>query len=102
MKFLVSDPTYRVSFFCGGSRNFNHFIDLFDGVFVLHVADWHILNRRLAQRPNGIWGGGVKERLWTAHRHHTQEGLPEQAIIVDATQELSAVVQSILKAAKIL
>src|SRR6202041_1588774 len=34
---LVADQEAPVTFFCGGSRNFSKFIDLFDGVFVLEV-----------------------------------------------------------------
>lgn len=32
---LVADQSHPVSFFCGGSRNFDRFIDLFDDIFVL-------------------------------------------------------------------
>src|SRR5580658_8409872 len=32
---LVANQEAAVTFFCGGSRNFSKFIDLFDGVFVL-------------------------------------------------------------------
>jgi broad-specificity NMP kinase len=34
---LVADQSHAASFFCGGSRNFSSFIDLFDQVFVLEV-----------------------------------------------------------------
>ena len=34
---LVASQDEAVTFFCGGSRNFAKFIDLFDGVFVLKV-----------------------------------------------------------------
>lgn len=30
---LVADQTKRFTFFCGGSRNFSKFVDLFDAVF---------------------------------------------------------------------
>src|SRR6516164_7530691 len=43
---LVADQRQARSFFCGGSRNFHQFIDLFDEVFVLDV-DLDTLNRRL-------------------------------------------------------
>jgi broad-specificity NMP kinase len=56
VKLLVADQRYAQSFFCGGSRNFHHFIDLFDGVFVLDV-DLDTLNRRLAGRPEDEFGG---------------------------------------------
>ena len=47
VKALVADRQEPISFFCGGSRNFIRFIDLFDGVFVLEV-DLAILKERLA------------------------------------------------------
>ena len=34
---LAANQDDEVTFFCGGSRNFNQFIDLFDEVFVLDV-----------------------------------------------------------------
>jgi hypothetical protein len=34
---LVVNQDEAVTFFCGDSRNFSKFIDLFDGVFVLEV-----------------------------------------------------------------
>ena len=37
VKSLVADRRFAQSFFCGGSRNFNQFIELFDRVFVLDV-----------------------------------------------------------------
>jgi hypothetical protein len=54
---LVADQSHTASFFCGGSRNFDRFIDLFDGVFVLEV-DLDTLC--LSVRPEGEWGGASK------------------------------------------
>ena len=55
---LVADQRREeATFFCGGSRNFPTFLDLFDGVFVLEV-DLATLQRRLDQRPDEEWGGG--------------------------------------------
>ncbi len=34
---LVADHTHAATFVCGGSRNADHFIGLFDAVFVLEV-----------------------------------------------------------------
>lgn len=53
---LVADHTQPVTLFCGGSRNFGSFIDLFDEVFLLTV-DRETLIRRLEQRPANEWGG---------------------------------------------
>ena len=47
---LIADRDQELTFFCGGSRNFDEFIDLFDDVFVLEV-DLATLNRRLDDRP---------------------------------------------------
>lgn len=49
---LAADQRNLISFFCGGSRNFFHFIDLFDEVFVLDV-DVVTLKMRLAERRKG-------------------------------------------------
>lgn len=51
---MAADKSHAVSFFCGGSRNFSSFIDLFDLVFVLEV-DLDTLTRRLADRPETEW-----------------------------------------------
>ncbi len=40
---------YHAIFFCGGSRNFHKFIDLFDSVFVLEV-DLKTCIRRIDER----------------------------------------------------
>jgi hypothetical protein len=49
VKALVTDTAEAAPFFCGGSRNFSAFVDLFDGVFVLEV-DLATLNRRVGWR----------------------------------------------------
>ncbi len=92
---LVADQSHASSFFCGGSRNFDRFIDLFDGVFVLEV-DLDTLNRRLAVRPEGEWGGRASEREIIARLHATKEDIPKNAIIIDATAPISRVVDAIL------
>lgn len=94
---LVADPTHTVTFFCGGSRNFHHFIDLFDGVFVLTV-DLETLHRRLVRRPEDEWGGRPEERAFIARLHATQEDVPLQGLSIDATAALSDVVDAILAA----
>ena len=48
---LAANQDDEVTFFCGSSRNFNEFIDVFDEVFVLHV-DADTLNERLDNRPD--------------------------------------------------
>jgi hypothetical protein len=41
VKALVANQHEGVAFFCGGSRNFSKFVDLFDGVFVLESTLTH-------------------------------------------------------------
>lgn len=98
---LVADPTYAATFFCGGSRNSDRFIDLFDDVFVLDI-DLDTLNRRLAARPEDEWGGSANEgESFARLQHATKEGLPTNAIIIDATAPLSSIVDTILDHANV-
>jgi hypothetical protein len=92
---LVADKCDAISFFCGGSRNFSRFIDLFDEVFVLDV-DLDTLNRRLAGRPEDEWGGRSSERELIARLHATKEDVPRNAVRIDATAPIAAVVDAIL------
>src|SRR5919107_1355306 len=48
---LAANQDDEATFFCGGSRNFNEFIDLFDEIFILDV-DTQTLNERLDKRPD--------------------------------------------------
>lgn len=92
---LVADKSHPISFFCGGSRNFRQFIDLFDGVFVLQV-DVETLKKRLASRPEDEFGGRPAERELVLRLHATREDVPEGATVVDATAPLAVVVDDIL------
>src|SRR5258706_10421755 len=78
---LVADRHHAQSFFCGGSRNSQHFIDLFDAVFVLDV-DLHTLNLRVAPPPEDEFGGKPEERALIAHWHATKEGIPKDAVTI--------------------
>jgi thymidylate kinase len=94
---LLADQTHAATFFCGGSRNADPFSDVWDGVFVLAI-DLETLNRRLAARPADAWGGTAREgEAFARFQHATQEGLPTNAIIIDATAPLSSVVDTILE-----
>ena len=95
IKILVADQRSPISFFCGGSRNFLRFIDLFDGVFVLSV-DADTLNKRLAARPEDDWGGKVSERELIMRLHATKEDVPRNAVSIDATAPVARVVDDIL------
>lgn len=93
---LVADQSTPVTFFCGGSRNSEEFVSLFDGVFILDI-DLETLNRRLAARPKTEWGGTAEEgESFARLQHATKQGLPKDGIIVDATAPLESVVSEIL------
>jgi broad-specificity NMP kinase len=93
---LVADKSHAASFFCGGSRNFASFIDLFDGVFVLEV-DLDTLNQRLAERTESEWGGRASERELVAQLHATKEDIPKIGVVIDATVPIARVVDEILR-----
>lgn len=95
VKSLIADQSHPVTFFCGGSRNFPQFIDLFDGVFVLDV-DPDTLKNRLANRPADEFGARPAEMEMVLKLHQTREDIPANAITVDATMPLTAVVDAIL------
>ena len=93
---VVADQTHAATFFCGGSRNSDRFIGLFDAVFVLEI-DLDTLNRRLAARPEDAWGGTAEEgESFARFQHATKEGLPTNAIIIDARAPLARIVDTIL------
>jgi hypothetical protein len=96
---LVADRTERFSFLCGGSRNSEKFIDLFDGVFVLEI-DLETLHCRLDQRPDDEWGSKQPERDLTVRLHRTQEDVPRNGIRIDATAPLAQVVDEIVRRAE--
>ncbi|MER5458831.1 AAA family ATPase [Micromonospora sp. NPDC002389] len=93
---LVARDDEPLTFFCGGSRNFSKFIDLFDGVFVLDV-DLETLRRRLDARPTEEWGGRPAERALIERLHRTREDIPSSGVLIDATAPLSSVVDDILR-----
>lgn len=92
---LVKSRDAPITFFCGGSRNFSHFIGLFDGVFILEV-DRETLLRRLEARSADEWGGREAERALIVHLHHTKEDVPAQGMVIDATRPLALVVDEII------
>jgi hypothetical protein len=92
---LVANHDALVTFFCGGSRNFSKFVDLFDGVFVLEV-DLETLHRRLDKRPGDEWGGRQAERELVARLHRTKEDIPRNGVAIDATAPVARVVDEIV------
>ncbi len=89
VKALVANQDEPVAFFCGGSRNFSKFIDLFDGVFILEV-DRDTMLRRLEKRPDDEWGGKQSERDLAVRLHRTKEDIPKNGIVIDATAPIAA------------
>ena len=96
---LVADQEERFTFFCGGSRNFAKFVDLFDAVFVLTI-DLDTLNQRLAERPEDEFGAQQAERDLIVRLHRTREDTPTNGILIDATAPLAHVVDEIVRRAK--
>ena len=93
---LAADSSCDQTFFCGGSRNFHRFLDVFDRVFVL-TLDLDTLNRRLAARPAGEWGSKAAEQRLVRRLHATGEDLPQDAVAIDATAPVGRVVDAILR-----
>jgi hypothetical protein len=92
---VVADQHNPMSFFCGHSANFHHFIDLFDAVFVLEV-DLDTLNRRLTARPEDEFGGRPPERELIVRLHTTKEDMPTVGARIDATRPVARIVDDIL------
>lgn len=92
---LVANQEHEMTFFCGGSRNFSQFIELFDQVFILDV-DLETLNRRLDERDENDWGRLPEERELVLRLHASKEDIPRDGILIDATQPLNSVVDQIL------
>lgn len=96
---LAANKDVAVTFFCGGSRNFPQFIQLFDDVFILDVDLDTCLRRideRVALDPTD-WGGRPEERELIARLHQTKEDIPKDGIIIDATVPLMRVVDEIVR-----
>lgn len=93
---LAADEHEPVTFFCGGSRNYPAFIDLFEQVFILEV-DRGTLERRLDRRERGEWGWRQSERDLVLGLHETKEDVPSRGVVIDATAPLAEVVDSILR-----
>jgi len=95
VKALVSKKDDEATFFCGGSRNFHRFLDLFDGVFLLEV-DEATLNARLDSRPDNAWYKSKSQRTLILRLHKTKEDIPSSGVTIDATRPLEQVVDEIL------
>jgi broad-specificity NMP kinase len=99
VKEIVADKAHAATFFCGGSRNFHQFIDLFDGVFVLEI-DLETFNQRLALRTQDDWAGPANEAEANARsKHASHEDVPKDGIRIDGTAPIEDVVDAILEQA---
>ncbi len=96
---LAADRSHRLTFFCGGSRNFPRFIDVFDEVFVLTV-DAETLVSRLAARGADEFGGTRQQRELVLRVHRSGEDTPSDGTLVDATAPVGQVVDEILRLAQ--
>ncbi len=100
VKSVIADHSIPISFFCGGSRNFDRFIHLLDGVFILEVDDIDTLYRRIDERvaldPTDF-GGKPEERELIARLYATKEDVPKNAMSIDATAPIERVVDEILE-----
>jgi broad-specificity NMP kinase len=95
VKALIANQDEALTFFCGGSRNHDRFIDLFDGVFVLEV-DLGTLNRRLDERAADEFGHIDEQRALVLRLHRTKEDVPSEGTVIDATAPIERVVDNIL------
>lgn len=95
VKALVSNKDDEATFFCGGSRNFHGFIELFDEIFILDV-DAETLNERLENRFDNDTGKSKSEREFILRLHKTKEDIPSGGVTIDATRPLEQVVEEIL------
>lgn len=93
---LAADTSVAATFFCGGSRNFARFLDVFDRVFVLEL-DRATLDLRLDTRPGDEWGGRPAERELIHRLHRTGEDLPRDAVRIDAGAPVADVVDELLR-----
>ena len=93
---MVTDQQERATFFCGGSRNFSTFLDLFDEVFVLDI-DINTLHQRLDERPQDEWGSTQSERDLIVRLHRSKDDIPRVGVVIDATRPLPDVVDEILR-----
>ena len=94
---IASDHTKSVTYFCGGSRNFSRFLDVFDRIYILDV-DEATLNDRLDSRDG--WGKEKSERELVLRLHESKEDLPQDGIEIDATEPLSKVVDKIISSSE--
>jgi hypothetical protein len=94
---IAADHSDPATFFCGGSRNVESFLDVFDAVFILTV-DLDTLERRLEARDDDEWAGAgrLDERALVRRLHAAGTGTPD-GVRLDASMPLEAVVDELLR-----
>lgn len=97
VKTLAAEQDSPVTFFCGGSRNFPVFIDIFDAVFVLTV-DRDTLLQRVDRRADNDFGADPDQRELIIRLHRTGADVPAGGISIDATAPIGVVVDTIVAA----
>lgn len=93
---LLSSYTEKELFVCGDARNRDDFLHCFDVLFEL-VANEEIVLQRLVDRPGRVWGKKSEERKKVQELMHSGVDRLPNAIIIDATQQISDVVTDILR-----
>lgn len=97
---MQSDAAMYRTRFCGGSRNFHRFRDLFDEIFILDV-DAETLNGRLENRLDNDTGKSKSEREFILRLHKTKDDIPSGDVTIGATRPLEQVVDEILTRAHV-
>lgn len=92
---IIADRAEVTTFVCGGSRNRDRFIALFNAVFVLEI-DAETLGGRLARRGDDEFGGKDAERALVLDLLASRADAPQGAISIDATAPVARVVDAIL------
>jgi broad-specificity NMP kinase len=97
---IASKTDDDVAFFCGGSRNFRKFLDVFDKVFVLD-ADIETLRKRLDRRTAEDWDVTDPANCtdFVLRLHVTKENLPE-GITINTARPIGEVVDALLELTK--
>ena len=97
---IAANKDDEIIFFCGGSRNFHKFIDIFDKVFILDI-DTDTLKKRLESREADDWGGNDKQKEFILGLHATKETIPKEGIVIDAARPLNEVIDAILECTEV-
>jgi len=92
---LQEDTTHAATFFCGGTRNAQKFIQGFEKVFILDV-DAETLKSRVAGRGDDEFGGKPEELAIVLRHLEMRELVRSDAIRIDTSMPLARVVDTIL------